>query len=295
MTGDQHPCMPVGSLSKGQTPLSDQLSSAAWPVSACSSCAALCCRLFDEPLKGDQSPCTPPPPLGMHMDALSPEYMPPTVLHADEGWADVAPTQMDCELHLDDEALLPLPSALDLMSHQLPDGGRPQGLPLPATLDFMSWDGSDRPQGLPQLGTLDLMGQDFDPTGGLPHGQPQSAGQGQSGAAARQAMPCRLEEDTGPATSQQRQPCCSEAQQARGTLIPAGTRPPAPAVGSQLACVPPGSLRQHRWADGEMIGVAEERTASSSSAPAANCGTAAVFEGMQVVLDPELAADEAER
>ena len=231
----------------------------------------------------------------MHMDAISPGNMPPTVLHADEGWADVAPTQMDCELHPDHEALLPLPSALDLMSHQRPDGGRPQVLPLPTTFDFMSWDSSDRPQGLPQLGTLDLMGQDIDLSVGSPHEQPQSAGQGHSGAAGQQAMLCRLEEDTGPAISRQRQPCCSEAQQATGTLTPAAARPPAPAVGSQLACVLPGSLRQHRWADGEMIGVAEERTASSSSAPAADCAMAAVFEGMQVVLDPELAADEADR
>lgn len=231
----------------------------------------------------------------MHIDASSPGHVPPTVLHADEGWADVAPTQMDCELHLDHEALLPLPSALDLMSHQQPDGGSWQGPLLPATLDFMSWDGSDRPLGLPQLCTLDFMSQDVRPGGGLPHRLPQSAGQGHSRAAARQAKLCRLEEDTEPATSQQQQPCCSQAQQAQGTLITAGARPPAPAVGSQLDRVAPGSLRQRWGADSEMGGVAEEQTASSGSAPAADRGTAAVFEGMQVVLDPELTADEADR
>ena len=228
----------------------------------------------------------------MHMDAVSSGNMPPTVLHADEGWADVAPTQMDCELHPDHDALLPLPTALDLMSHQRPDGGRPQESPLPATLDFMSWDGSDRPQGLPQLRTLD---QDVCPGRDLPHGQPPSAAQGHSGAAGRQAMLCRLEEDMGPVPSQQWQPCCSEAQQAEGTLITAGGRPAAPAVGSQLDGVALGRLRQRGWADSEGGGVVEERTASSGSAPAADRGTAAVFEGMRVVLDPELEAGEADR
>ena len=229
----------------------------------------------------------------MHMDAISPGNMPPTVLHADEGWADVAPTQMDCELHPDHEALLPLPSALDLMNHQRLGVGRPQGLPLQATLEFMSWDDSDRPQGLPQLETLDLRSQDVCPGGGLPHGQPQCAGQGHSGGAGQQATLCRPEEDMGPATSHQQQPCCSEAQQARGTLTTAGAQAAAPAVSSQHDCVALGSLRQRGWADSEVGGVAEERMASSGSAPAADRGM--VFEGMQVVLDPELAGDEADR